>query len=103
MSASFLKVTPEQLGSIASSVESAIDDYTANYSKIYEEAEMLATAWKGPASEAFLSRINSFENDFKSLNNLLLAYVDFLRTAEANYQTNENEVIDKVSHLTVGR
>lgn len=99
----FLRVTPEELGAKATQVESSIEAYRACYEAIRNEAEILAVEWRGPASEAFLSRVRSFENDFKSLNNLLLAYVDFMRTTEANYQMNENDVITIMSQLTVGR
>ena len=100
---SYLRVTPEELGAKATQIESCVENYRTCYEKIQAEAETLSIDWRGPASEAFLSRVRSFDNDFKSLNNLLLTYVDFLRTTEANYQSNENDVIQIMSTLTVGR
>lgn len=103
MSFSILRVTPEELGNMARVVEDKVSEYRVCYQKIQTEAQDLCTVWTGPASEAFLSRVMSFDNDFKSLNNLLLQYVDFLRAAEANYEENENDIIEVMRRLSVGR
>lgn len=103
MASGYLRVSPTELGAVATKVEAETDSYKASYTKIQNEAQDLCTVWTGPASEAFLSRIMSFDNDFKSLNNLLLSYVDFLRAAEANYEENENDIIEVMRKLSTGR
>lgn len=103
MVSGYLRVSPTELGAVATKVEEETEKYRVSYTRIQNEAQELCGEWTGPAAEAFLSRIMSFDNDFKSLNNLLLSYVDFLRAAEANYEENENDIIEVMRNLSTGR
>lgn len=99
-----LLVTPQELEAIAQRVEEQTSKYNALYNGIYSDVDSLSNFWIGEASQAFITQIRGFQNDFDSLGKLLMKYAEFLRVAGNNYQNMENINIENArTELNTGR
>ncbi|MDR2751991.1 MAG: WXG100 family type VII secretion target, partial [Clostridiales bacterium] len=89
MPAANFKVTPELLNQTASQVEAQRARYHSIYTKVLGEANTLNPFFKGRAHDAFVRRLQAFENDFRLMEELLFKYVTFLKESARKYDVTD--------------
>ena len=96
-------VETEKLASSANVMDGKIARYNAEWAKLYTEVENLKSSqWKGIASDAFNSKLESYRNDFEELGKVLNSYRDFLTSAAERYAKTEDAVKDAAGNLSAG-
>lgn len=97
------EVTTERLESSAALIEEKTAKYNAEWEKLYTELQNLRTAqWQGIASETFHTKLESYKGDFQEMSDVLLSYVEFLKTAADNYKKTEEELKEAADSLYTG-
>ncbi|MDR1638963.1 MAG: WXG100 family type VII secretion target [Clostridiales bacterium] len=96
-------VTPELLRQTASQCEAQRARYHSIYTKVLGEANTLNPFFKGRAHDAFVRRLQAFENDFRLMEELLFKYVTFLKESARNYDVTDENVAAGANKLKVGK
>lgn len=94
-----IQVTPEQLESTASRIESLAADYKTQYDQLYSETNAMASTWNGKDNVAFVNQIDGFKDDFEKMHALMLNYVDFLRKSAKAYRDTQDTVVNEAKKL----
>lgn len=94
-----IQVTPEQLESTATKIESLAADYKAQYDQLYSETNAMATSWSGKDNVAFVNQIDGFKDDFAKMHTLMLNYADFLRKSAKAYRETQDNVVTEARKL----
>lgn len=94
-----IQVTPEQLESTASRIESLAADYKTQYDQLYSETNAMATTWSGKDNVAFINQIDGFKDDFAKMHALMLSYADFLRTSAKAYRETQDNIVTEARRL----
>lgn len=94
-----IQVTPDQLDTTASRIESLAADYKEQYELLYSETGAMATAWEGKDNIAFIDQINGFKDDFNKMFTLMNSYAEFLRTSAKAYRETQNAVTTSAKKL----
>lgn len=102
MSTTAFDVTPEDLETSATKVESLAAEFTKAYTSIYTAVSDLRVSYKGEASDAFNERIEGYRNDFTAADTTLADYVAFLREYASDIAATESELKSQASSLSVG-
>lgn len=103
MASIIFDVTPENLESSASRIESKTSEFTKAYTSIYTAVSDLRVTYKGEASDAFNERIEGYKNDFSAAETALKNYVQFLREYASKLNETERDIKSKASALSVGQ
>lgn len=96
-------VTPEELKSSASQIQSKASEFTKAYNNIYTATSDLRVSYKGEASDTFNQRIEGYKNDFAAADKALASYVEFLNEYAAKMTSTEEEIKSKAGALSVGK
>lgn len=99
MAARNILVTPEQLETAASKIETTAQDYQAQYNALYSKTDALASTWQGEDNAAFVNQIAGFKDDFQKMYNLMMQYAEFLRVSAKAYRTTQEQVIAQAKNL----
>ncbi len=94
-----IQVTPEQLNTTATTIESLATDYKSQYEQLYSETSAMAATWSGKDNTAFVDQIAGFKDDFEKMFNLMNNYVDFLRKSAKAYQDTQDAVVAAAQKL----
>lgn len=94
-----IQVTPEQLESTASRIESLAGDYKTQYDQLYSETSAMASTWNGKDNVAFVTQIDGFKDDFEQMHTLMLNYADFLRKSAKAYRDTQDTVVSEAKKL----
>ena len=94
-----IEVTPEQLESTASRIESLASDYKAQYDQLYNETNAMASTWSGKDNVAFTDQIAGFKDDFEKMHTLMIQYADFLRKSAKIYRETQDTVASEARKL----
>ena len=97
--ASTIQVTPEQMESTASRIESLSAEYKTSYGKLYNETDAMASAWNGKDNLAFVNQIAGFKDDFEKMHTLMNNYADFLRKSAKAYRDTQETVVAEARKL----
>ena len=97
-----IQVTPEQLDSAASRIESLAADYKTQYDQLYSETNAMASTWNGKDNVAFTDQIAGFRDDFEKMHTLMLQYADFLRKSARAYRETQDSVVAEARKLSTG-
>jgi WXG100 family type VII secretion target len=100
--ANAIKVTPEELLTMASKLEGWTDQYQACYKRIYNTVNDLASTWGGEAQTQYFTQIDGFNNDFENLYLLFNKYATYLRNTAQKYQEAEANIKQSASSLSTG-
>lgn len=96
-------VTPEELETSATKIESKTGEFTKAYTSIYTAVSDLRVTYKGEASDTFNQRIEGYKNDFAAAEKALKNYVQFLREYAKKIKSTEDDIKSKASSLSVGQ
>ncbi len=94
-----IQVTPEQLESTASRIESLAADYKTQYDQLYSETNAMASTWSGKDNAAFVNQIDGFKDDFAKMHTLMLNYADFLRKSAKAYRDTQDTIVSEARKL----
>ena len=94
-----LQVETMELNRAANDIEELLADYIAQYRNLYATASSISEVWQGKDQEAFLMKINEFEDDFMKLTNLLNEYIAFLRTSSKAYRNTQDAILEMAGRL----
>lgn len=91
-------ISTAEVKAAAVKVENLAKSYNQSYTELYQIVNSLAELgiWQGTDNDAFVQQINQFKNDFVTMEQLMLAYADFLKKASAGYKTIQNNTTDQV-------
>lgn len=93
-------VTPEDLRSKASDIDTKASEYMGHYESLLADVESLtSTDYKGPEGTAFRNQIEGFREDFLRMKSLMEEYAAFMRTAATNYENQQNAAINTIQGL----
>ncbi len=89
---------------ILESSANTMDDYTTQYrmqiQKLYQEIEVMSSAWQGSDNVAFVNQIHGYHNDFLKIAALLTQYIEFLRSTARAYRQTQAELVSQATRLT---
>lgn len=94
-----IQVTPEQLESAASRIESLAGDYEKQYNLLYDKTNAMASTWNGKDNVAFVEQIAGFKDDFSKMHQLMLNYADFLRKSAKAYRDTQDTITAEAKKL----
>lgn len=94
-----IKVTPEELESTATAIETLAGDYKTQYDALYNETSAMASTWQGTDNTAYIQQIDGFKDDFKKMFDLMNQYVDFLRKSAKAYRVTQETVVSEAKKL----
>ncbi len=94
-----IQVTPEQLESTATQIDSLAADYKSQYDLLYKETDAMASTWNGKDNTAFTNQIAGFKDDFEKMHTLMLNYADFLRKSAKSYRDTQDTVVSEARKL----
>jgi len=97
------EVTTERLVSSANVIEEKTANYNSEWAKLYTELQSLkSTQWQGVASDTFNSKLEAYRNDFQEMSDVLISYVEYLKSAAENYVKTEEALKEAASGLHTG-
>ena len=95
-----IKVTPENLRSQATKVDTEAQNYYNEYRKLFSDVEQLTSNdWTGEDANEFRTKVEGFETDFNKMKELMNEYANFLRRAADNYQNTQENVKQAIRSL----
>lgn len=93
-------VTTEKLDEAVKIIEEKTSRFDADIKKLYSEAESLtSSAWKGTASQAFLTRVKSYQGDFDQFKASLKQYGEKITQKSINYRNTEEELTSSAGNI----
>lgn len=92
-------VDPIILDNSATKIEQDTQEYQKNFSRLFEEVEMMKTAWQGKDNVAFTNQIRNYEADFRQTQILCQQYSDFLRISARAYRETQEELAAQALRL----
>lgn len=92
-------VDPTILDNSATKIEQDTQEYQKHFSRLFEEVEMMKTAWQGKDNVAFTNQIRNYEADFRQTQMLCQQYSDFLRTSARAYRETQEELAAQALRL----
>jgi len=93
-------VTTERLDEAAQYIKEKTAQYNSDITKLYSELEaMTSNQWKGVASDAFRSKIESYREEFNQMKSILDQYAENMLTKSKNYVNTENNVTNAAQSL----
>lgn len=98
--ARIIEVTPEELETTATRIESLASDYQNLYNQLYSQTDSMASTWQGKDNIAFTDQISGFKDDFAKMFELMNRYVSFLRMSAKTYQGTQDQVASEARKLT---
>ena len=93
------RVETTDLKTSATMLEDKNSNYVAAYGKLYAEIAGLKVDWQGQSSEAFNNAVESYRSSFEELSRIVQAYIEFLRSAAANYEATEQAITEAANRL----
>lgn len=96
-------VTPQELISTATRIETLAGEYAQLYTALFSDVNALQTAWQGKDNQAFTNQIEGFRNDFENMKALMDEYAAFLKNAATNYASTQDSVTEAAGRLSVGK
>jgi len=87
-----IMVTPEEMNTMATNIESKIQEWQAAVEKIYQLQAELDSMWDGTANDSFNAIFKEDQIKFNNLTNLTREYCAAIKTAANNYISGEEEV-----------
>ena len=94
-----IRVTPEELRTVANTIRTLSDQYTKQYTQLFSDVDGMANAWKGKDNVAFTNKIKGFMDDFQGMKNILEEYAAFLEKSAATYEQTQNEITNAAQRL----
>lgn len=95
-----IQVTTENLRTKADEVSTKATEYLRHYESFLNSVTTLtSTDWKGDDATAFKNQVEGFREDFVRMKNLMDDYAAFLRSAAANYEETQGNVIGTIKSL----
>jgi uncharacterized protein YukE len=96
-------IRPETITQIASQVEDQSARCYSIYTTILDDANTLNPLFKGRAHDAFVRRLQAFENDFRLMEELLFKYVTFLKEIAWKYSVVDETIAAAANMLKFGK
>ncbi|QUH29097.1 WXG100 family type VII secretion target [Vallitalea guaymasensis] len=94
-----INVTPETLITQSKNVTTKVEEYETLYKKLISEVESLSSQWKGEGNSAYVTQITAFEPKFRSLQQVLNNYAEFLLKAAKVYRETEGNIVSNAKRL----
>lgn len=85
-------VTPEQLETAASKIDSLTVDYKSEYNRLFKETSAMASSWSGKDNLAFISQIEGFRDDFDKMHQRMVDYSEFLKKSAKAYRDTQETI-----------
>jgi len=92
MSVGSIKVTPQQMRTVASNITNGANEWDASVKKIIGYVHELDAMWDGLGNDTFNAIWKSDEGSFTKLSLLMREYAQTVNKAADNYDTGEQEV-----------
>jgi uncharacterized protein YukE len=96
-------IRPEIFTQIASKVEDQSARCYSIYTTVLDEANTLNPFFKGRAHDAFVRRLQAFENDFRMLEEILFKYATYLKETRKKYDMIDENIAAEANKLKVGK
>jgi WXG100 family type VII secretion target len=88
-----IKVSPSQLNTTATQIDSEAAEYRKLYTKLYSEVGAMKAAWQGVDNLAFTNQIEGFRQDFDEMAKLVEQYSQFLKQSAKTYQQAQDNTV----------
>lgn len=85
-------VDPSKLTTAATNVETFAGDYKKTYEQLLNEVDAMAKSWSGTDNVSYTTQIKGFQDDFAAMYNLIIEYVNFLKTSANSYTTAQTNI-----------
>ena len=95
-------VETNDLKSSATVLEEKNSNYVAGYGKLYAETLGLKADWQGQSNEAFNTKVEGYRKSFEDLSKIVVSYIEYLRSAAANYEATEQAITEAANKLAGG-
>ena len=93
---------PDVLDQAAKKVSAVANDFFNAYSNMYIVAQNdLSNVWKGPDYDAFSAQLESHENKYRTIYNILNEYSNLLRQTAAAYEDQINIISSTSRQITI--
>lgn len=97
------KINLEEIPGKVNEINAQIDAYALSYGNIYSAVETLKESYSDKDAAAFVTKIESFKNDFDNLKTLLGDYVAELNKIYADYTALQTDLASEANTLESGR
>lgn len=94
-----IKVKPEELRSTAAKIRERCDEYTKEYTQLFNEIDAMSSAWQGADNIAFTNQIKGFMDDFQKMRRFLADYAALLDKAANVYDNIQNQITNEARGL----
>lgn len=97
-----ININLDTLSSAKSVIDPLIDDYKTSYEAIYSAVTTMKESYQGSDSDAFVTQIEQFKNDFEKLETLLRAYSDEIEHIRSEYAKVQEDLKNRAANLNAG-
>ncbi len=87
-----IKVTPEQLETASSEFSTADSQVSAITSEMMNMVRSLTSAWEGEASQAFINKFNTLDEDMQQIHKKIQEHSTDLNEMAQRYKNTENDI-----------
>lgn len=94
-----ISIQTKELQNLALKLHNSAENYEQETKKLYEIVNAVSQSWKGLASNATIDKINSYEDEIRSLGFVINDYAVFLSKCVAIAQKRENDIIEDTGNL----
>ncbi len=94
-----LRVTPEELGKVASKLSEFSKSYEDIYKQLLQQASTMGEAWEGEDNVAFVDQITGFTQELKAMADKLQLASDALKQQQTNYANTQETLTSSVKKL----
>lgn len=94
-----LRVTPEQLKSTSTEFSTAGKQITTLTAEMLSKVKAMTSAWEGEASQAYITKFTSLQDDIEKMNRMVQEHVTDLQTMAASYEAAEKANTEATSSL----
>lgn len=94
-----LRVTPEELGKVATKLSDYSKSYDEIYKQLLQQASTMGEAWQGEDNAAFVEQITGFTQELKAMADKLQLTSDAMKQQQANYANTQEALMTNVKKL----
>ena len=94
-----IKASYGEMKTAADEISQAASNYKSNVEKLYQEVDQLSDSWKGTDNQEFVTTVNGYKEDMKSLGVAVDGYAKFLQKAAATLSTTQDEIKNLAGRL----
>lgn len=95
-------VETTQLDQTATRVENLAGTYNTTYTKLFQTVQGMKTVYGGKDSEAFITQIEGFQDDFERMETLMKDYATYIRKVAKAYRDTQDNIVSSAKTLSQG-